>query len=119
MGWKPSSAFADSGKIVFFQVGGAVLALYPRDELAEDAKLAAAGTGLGGVTLAYNVRERDEVDAVLAEAASAGATILKPAEDTFWGGRSGYFADVDGHPWEVCWNPHFPLADDGSVKLPV
>lgn len=118
LGWRPSSAFAESGQIVFFQVGGSVLALFPRAALAEDAKLAADGSGFGGVTLAYNVRQREDVDATLAEAEAAGATVLKPAEDTFWGGRSGYFADTEGHPWEVCWNPHFPLGDDGSVKLP-
>ena len=68
--------------------------------------------------LAHNVAEREQVDAVLAEAAAAGGTILKPAEDTFWGGRSGHFADPSGHPWEVAWNPHFPFAADGSLQLP-
>ena len=62
--------------------------------------------------------EREQVDAVLAEAAAAGGTILKPAEDTFWGGRSGHFADPSGHPWEVAWNPHLPFAPDRSLQLP-
>jgi uncharacterized protein len=65
-----------------------------------------------------NVRKREEVDAVLAEAQVAGATILKSATATDWGGYAGYFADPDGYPWEVAWNPHFPLLDNGSVQLP-
>ena len=95
-----------------------VLALYPRVALAQDAHLANDGTGFGGITLAYNVRQKEEVEVVLAEAQAAGASILKPAEETDWGGYSGYFADPDGYPWEVAWNPHFPLLDDGSVELP-
>lgn len=86
--------------------------------MAEDARLTNGGVGFGGITLAYNVRRRHDVDAVLAEAEAAGATILKPAQDVFWGGYSGYFADPDGHPWEVAWNPHWSLAEDGSVRLP-
>ena len=115
LGWRRGNA---SDEVVFFQIGGAVLALFPRDALAEDARLPAEGSGFGGVTLAQCVRTREEVDAVLAEAAAAGATILKPAQDVFWGGYSGYFADPDGHPWEVAWNPHWALGDDGGVKLP-
>src|SRR5439155_12778796 len=103
----PSSA--SGGDAAFFRTGGVVLALYPRDALAADANLAPAGTGFGGIMLAHNVAEREQVDAVLAEAAAAGGTILKQAEDTFWGGRSGHFADPSGHPWEVAWNPHFPF----------
>lgn len=70
------------------------------------------------MALAHNVRTRDEVDAVLEQVAGLGATILKPAEDAEWGGRSGYFADPDGHPWEVAWNPGFPIGPDGSLQLP-
>ncbi len=70
------------------------------------------------MTLAHNVAERGDVDRVLAEAEAAGAAILKPAEDAFWGGYSGYFADPDGHAWEVAWNPFFPLDDDGRIVLP-
>ena len=117
LGWQPSNA--SNERIVFFQIGGMVFALYPREALAQDAHLAHDGTGFGGITLAYNVRQREEVEAVLAEAASAGAVILKPAEETAWDGYSGYFADPDGYPWEVAWNPHFPLRDDGSVELPI
>ena len=116
LGWPLSSA--SGGDVAFFRTGGVVLALYPRDALAADANLAPAGTGFGGVTLAHNVAEREQVDAVLAEAAAAGGTILKPAEETFWGGRSGYFADPSGQAWEVAWKPHFPFAADGSLQLP-
>ena len=94
LGWQPSRA--SNARIVFFQIGGMVFALYPRDALAQDAHLANDGRGFGGITLAYNVRQREEVDVVLAEAASAGATILKVAEETAWSGYSGYFADPDG-----------------------
>ena len=114
LGWRPGYT---SEEIVFFQAGGMVLALYPRAALAADARLAATGSGFGGIALAHNVRTREAVDAVLAEAAAAGATILKPAEEAFWGGYSGYFADPDGHPWEIAWNPHWTIEADGSVRM--
>ncbi|MCE3250761.1 MAG: putative Glyoxalase/bleomycin resistance protein/dioxygenase [Geminicoccaceae bacterium] len=114
LGWRRGNAHAE---VVFFQLGGAVLALFARSALAADAGLPAAGSGFGGIALAYNARSREEVDAVLAEAKAAGATILKPAQDAFWGGYSGYFADPDGHPWEVAWNPDWTLAEDGSISL--
>lgn len=109
---------AQAKGVVFFQAGGMALALYPRDELAKDANLSADGSGYGGITLAYNARSREEVDAVLAEALAAGARILKPAEEAFWGGYSGYFSDPDGFAWEVVWNPSFPIAADGSIRIP-
>jgi catechol 2,3-dioxygenase-like lactoylglutathione lyase family enzyme len=115
LGWRRGN---NHPEVVFFQIGGAVLALWRRDALAKDAGLPDAGSGFGGITLAYNARTREEVDAVLAEAEAAGANILKPAEDAFWGGYSGYFADPDGHVWEVAWNPEWTVADDGSVRLP-
>ncbi len=96
LGWKPSSA--SNAHITFYHIGSMGLALYPRAALAQDAHLANDGRGFGGITLAYNVRQREEVEAVLAEAESAGASILKPAEETAWGGYSGYFADPDGYP---------------------
>ncbi len=96
LGWRPSSA--SNANITFYQIGSMGLALYPRVALAQDAHLANDGRGFGGITLAYNVRQREEVEAVLAEAESAGASILKPAEETAWGGYSGYFADPDGYP---------------------
>ena len=117
LGWRVSGASNDS--IVFMDLGGVVLGLYGRDALAEDAKLAPSAPGaFGGVALAHNVRSKDEVERVLAQAEAAGAKILKPAQDVFWGGYSGYFADPDGHPWEVAWNPFFPLGDGGRIALP-
>jgi uncharacterized protein len=109
---------ASQGDIVFFQAGGQALALYPWDKLAEDAESAPAGSGFRGVTLAHNVRAKEDVAPVLAAAAAAGGAIVKPAHDAFWGGHSGYFADPDGHLWEVAWNPFFPLAADGTLTLP-
>ena len=116
LGWRRGN---DHDEVVFFQLGGAgaVLALHPRHLLAADAGVADDGRGFAGVTLAYNTRTREEVDAVLAQAATAGARILKPARDTFWGGYSGYFADPDGHAWEVAWNPGWTIGDNGSVSL--
>lgn len=116
LGWRQSKASAPG--IVFFQAGGIALALYSRAELAKDAHLPAEGSGFGGITLAYNTRARDDVDSVMAQAAAAGGKILKPAEQVFWGGYSGYFADPDGFVWEVAWNPSFSIADDGSILLP-
>ena len=95
------------GNIAFFQLEGTWLALYPWDDLAQDAGVPAAGSGFRGVTLAHNVASKREVDQVMAEAGGAGARIIKPAQDVFWGGYSGYFADPDDHLWEVAWNPHF------------
>jgi predicted lactoylglutathione lyase len=95
------------GNVAFFELNGTWLALYPWDALAEDAEVTAEGRGFRGVTLAQVVRTREEVDEVLRQAAHAGARIIKPAQDVFWGGYSGYFSDPDGHLWEVAWNPHF------------
>src|SRR5277367_4819789 len=104
--------------IVFFQTGGMALALYPRHGLAEDANVSPDGGGFSGVSLAYNGRSRAEVDAVLAEAVAAGAKLVKPAQEAFWGGYSGYFGDPDGFLWEVAWNPSFAIAEDGSIRIP-
>lgn len=116
LGWKRS--MADAEGVVFFQTGGSGFALYPRGELARDAEVAPEGAGFRGIALAYNARSRAEVDAVLEEAVSAGAQLVKPAQEAFWGGYSGYFADPDGFLWEVAWNPSFPIAEDGSMRLP-
>jgi len=104
----PTTYKAGEG-IAFFQLAGTWLALYPSDALAEDAFLPPERSRFGGVTLAHNVRSKADADAVIKEALAAGSTLLKPAADTFWGGYSGYFADPDGHPWEIAWNPYFPL----------
>lgn len=116
LGW--SRSLKDAGGVCFFQLGGIVLSLWDRSELAKDANLPDGPPGFPGMALAHNCRSRDEVDRALAEAEAAGARILKPARDTFWGGYAGYFADPDGFPWEVAWNPDFPIADDGSITLP-
>jgi len=114
LGWRRGN---DHAEVVFFQAGGAVLALYPRHLLAADAGVADDGRGFDGVALAHNTRTREEVDAVLAEAAAAGAKLLKPARDTSWGGYAGYFVDPDGHAWEVAWNPDWTVEAGGSVSL--
>ena len=116
LGWRPSSASSEA--IVFFQAGGMILALYPRPELAKDATIAPEGHGFAGFTISWNARTRVEVDSVLAEAKTAGGKILKPAQEAFWGGSSGYFADPDNFAWEIAWNPSFPIADDGAIHLP-
>jgi catechol 2,3-dioxygenase-like lactoylglutathione lyase family enzyme len=121
LGWRAGGPSNEN--VVFFQAGGMILGLWDRDHLAADAGLAPGtgngGTGkFGGIALAHNVRSKAEVDALMAEAEAAGARILRPAQDVFWGGYTGYFADPDGHPWEVAWNLGFPIAEDGSVRLP-
>jgi hypothetical protein len=97
-------------EVAFFDLPGSWLALYLRDELAKDAGVDAAGSGFRAFALAHNVESRDDVDAFLAQAASAGATITKPAVDASWGGYTGYFADPDGFLWEVAWNPYLDLS---------
>jgi predicted lactoylglutathione lyase len=116
LGWRPSMANTEG--VVFFQTGGMALALYPRRELAKDANVSAQGDGFSGISLAYNARTRAEVDSVLNEAEAAGAKLVKPAQEAFWGGYSGYFSDPDGFLWEVAWNPSFPIAADGSIRIP-
>jgi predicted lactoylglutathione lyase len=114
LGWTTGAAPEDD--VVFFQTGGMIVALWGRGRLAEDSGVEDSG-GWGGVTFAYNVRSPSEVDAVVEEARSAGARIPREPGETFWGGYSGVFVDPDGHPWEVAHNPHWMLAEDGSVKL--
>ncbi|MGQ0534237.1 MAG: VOC family protein [Caulobacteraceae bacterium] len=116
LGFKPSSAGGND--VVFLQAGAIALCLFPRESLACDADVPAEGSGFRGSAVAHNVREKDQVDAVIAEAVAAGAIVVKPAHDAVWGGRSGYFADPDGHLWEVAWNPHFPLSADGALTVP-
>jgi hypothetical protein len=104
---------------VFVQAGGSAVVLWGRDKLAADAGIEDPGAdGFGGIALAQNVRSGAEVDEVLVAAAKAGATITRPAAETFYGGYAGYFADLDGHLWEVAHNPGFHLTDDGSLVLP-
>ncbi|MCB0950275.1 MAG: VOC family protein [Mycobacterium sp.] len=113
LGWVPSEA---PDGVVFYQLPGIAFALFGRAELAEDARHPVDGR-FGGITIAINQRTEAEVDAVLDQAAAAGATILKPAERVFWGGYSGYFADPDGHVWEVAMNPQWSINDDGTLTI--
>jgi uncharacterized protein len=115
LGWVESQASMD--EVAFFQAGGMVLALWSRDELAEDSTVTDSG-GWGGVTLAYNTRSPGEVDEVIGQARDAGATIGREPADTVWGGYSGVFIDPDGHPWEVAHNPGWPIDENGAVRLP-
>jgi len=103
--------------ISFFELPGVWLTLYPVEKLAEDIspQLSPTRSGFSGITLAYNVRSRDEVVTIFEEVKAAGASIVKAPEDTFWGGFSGYFADLDGYYWEVVWGPMFAFAPDGSL----
>ena len=118
LGWPKSSVGGD--EVAFFKTGGVVIALFPRTSFAADADLDVADVEHGGFarfSLAHNVAEEGQVDSVLAEAAEAGATIVKEAKEIFFG-RHGFFADPDGFLWEVAWNPSFPMAPDGGIKLP-
>jgi uncharacterized protein len=110
----PTTRKADQG-IIFFQTAGTCLALYPYRELAKDvsAEFVVEKSKFTGITLAHNVRSKQDVDRVLKQAEQAGAKIEKPAGDTFWGGYSGYFSDPDGYLWEVAWGA-FEMRDDGS-----
>jgi catechol 2,3-dioxygenase-like lactoylglutathione lyase family enzyme len=114
LGWTTGATPGDD--VVFFQAGGTIVGLWSREQLAEDSGVTDSG-GWGGVTLAHNVRSPAEVDAVMATAEQAGATIARQAGGTFWGGYSGVFLDPDGHPWEVAVNPHWTIRDDGSIEL--
>ena len=116
LGW-PRSGASVEGEVAFFRTGGTVLALWGREALAEDANIDSEGSRFSSFALAHNVAEKEEVDSVLKEAASAGATITRGAQDVFFG-RNGYFADPEWYLWEVAWNPAFPMAEDGTIRLP-
>lgn len=115
-GWTPHSS--SQAGISFYQMNGAALALFGRDDLAKDQGRPGASLGTGAVTLAQNCADDTETDAVFQAALDAGATSLKAPEKVFWGGYSGYFADPDGHVWEIATNPFVTLADDGGLTLP-
>lgn len=115
LGWRGQEV----EETVFFRAGGLALVLWGRERVAADAGVADGGSGgFGGITIAQNVRSRAEVDAVLAAAADAGAVITQPARETFYGGYAGFFADPDGHIWEIAHNPGFALDDDGAITIP-
>jgi uncharacterized protein len=114
LGWKISRP---QEGIVFFQAGGIVLALYPRDLLAEDAMVSPGGSGFSGIALAYNAGSEAEVDEIIADLKSKGVKIIKEPQKVFWGGYSSYFADPDDFCWEVAYNPFFAFDENGSLKL--
>ncbi|MBS1882355.1 MAG: VOC family protein [Actinobacteria bacterium] len=115
LGWR----YQEVQETVFVQAGGSAVVLWERGKLADDAGIEdTGGDGFGGIALAQNVRSREEVDGVIAAAEAAGATITKPAAETFYGGYAAYFADPDGHLWEIAHNPGFTLREDGSLVLP-
>jgi predicted lactoylglutathione lyase len=116
LGWKESSQSQEA--VAFYQLNGAVLGLFGLEDLAADQGRPGARLGTGAVTLAQNFATEAEVDTAYADALAAGATGLKAPEKVFWGGYSGYWADPDGHVWEVAMNPFWPLAEDGSLTLP-
>ena len=115
LGWKKSSASQDA--VTFIQLKGTVLGLFSRQALAEDAHVENTPMGFSGVTLAHNVASERGVDAVYKFVLSCGATAVKKPEKVSWGGYSGYFADPDGHLWEIAYNPFFPLNAEGHVVL--
>lgn len=112
------SMSASQESVSFFRAGGVVLALWSREAQREDAQAEDLWDGNGGIVVAQNVASEREVDAVMAKALTGGARILKPATKTAWGGYNGYFADLDGHVWEVAFNPHWGLDEGGLIKLP-
>jgi uncharacterized protein len=125
LGFRRKAAAAEG--VGFFQAGACAIAVFPSEELARDTNVAFEGMAenfrgvalaWSGVALAWNCRSQHDVDAVIKRAGHAGAVVRKPAQDAFWGGYSGYFSDLDGHLWEVAYNPHFPLSEDGRLQLP-
>ncbi len=115
LGWRPASVLDD---VAFFDLGGTVLALWIHESLAAELGVKPVVPAYRAVALAHNLPSREAVDAVFAELAERGATIATPPAETEWGGYSGYIEDVDGHRWEIAWNPFWPLDADGRVHLP-
>lgn len=115
LGWREHRSSV-AGEVAFFDTGGQVLALWGRAELAADSAVVDGG-GWGGVTLAHNVADTAEVDAILASAEAAGARLARLGAETPWGGYSGVFVDPDGHPWEIAVNPGWPLDEQGRPDL--
>ena len=117
LGWQRCASSQEA--IAWFRLTGSYLGLFGREALAEDAALPPEPTApFGGITLAMNVAAEVEVDAALDAAVAAGGRLLKPATRADWGGLSGYFADPDGHPWEIAWNPSFPIDEAGRITIP-
>lgn len=120
LGLKESpAADGEAGNVAFFHAGNVVLSLFPRDRLAADAAITnSPSQAFAGLTLACNVGSPEEAAALIARAEAAGGRVVKPAQKVFWGGTSGYFADPDGHLWEVAHNPFFPFDAEGRLVLP-
>ena len=116
LGWKKSSASVE--ELALFPLGGIVLALHPRNDLAADATVSPEGSGFSGITLSYNAKSEKEVDEVLEKVRGLGASVIKPAQKVYWGGYSGYFKDLDGHLFEVAHNPFWDLDEQDNLKLP-
>ncbi len=115
LGWRGQQV----EETVFFQAGGIALVLWSRDKLALDCGLEDVSSGgFAGVALAHNVRSEAEVDDIIAAAQAAGATITRSPAETFYGGYAGVFVDLDGHAWEIAYNPGFPLDEDGALTIP-
>jgi uncharacterized protein len=117
--WQKSQS--STGNLVLFELGGMVLALYPRNLLAEDANVEDNNTrpaGFSGITVSYNAKSESEVDEVMEEVKNLGGEIVKPPENVFWGGYSGYFKDPDGHLFEVAFNPMWGFDDEDNLVLP-
>ena len=117
LGWVRSMRGAEG--VAFFQLGGMGLSLYPLSELAADAGLVEVPlTSWRGIALAHNVRQRDEVDAIVKKIADFGGCTIKVPEEKFWGGYGAYITDPDRHLWEISWNPGFPLDEPGCLTIP-
>ena len=114
MGWRREES---PDGVIAFDLIGQTLGIYPKDKLAEDMGLSPDQIGgFSGITLAHNVSDKGQVDAVMTRAQAAGARIIRPADDIFWGGYQGYFADPDGHVWEIAFNPFSPLGPNGEFQ---
>lgn len=112
-GWELMDSSNES--ISFFQLNGILLSLYPREKLAKDAQISPKGSGFKGFTLAYNTRTKEEVDFLFEQLSLKGVKIIKPPEDVFWGGYSGYIADLDDNLWEIAFNPFLALDELGNT----
>ena len=115
LGWKKSDKSMDG--LALFPLGGIVLALHPRHELAEDTTLEYQPSAFSGLTISYNTKSEKEVDDIFKQVEKLGATIVKPAQKVYWGGYSGYFRDLDGYLFEVAYNPFWELDENDNLKL--
>ncbi|HNU58449.1 MAG TPA: VOC family protein [Aquaticitalea sp.] len=115
LGWKKSDKSLTG--LALFDLGGIILALHPRHELAEDVTLAYQPTTFSGLTISYNAKTEQEVDTILEQVAKLGGTIVRPAQKVYWGGYSGYFKDLDGYLFEVAYNPFWEFDENDNIKL--